>query len=258
MALSFLGFYCFNNNSTSSVLDWSVQGRNSSSVTGLTISTDSGAVGKVGVFDGLSTVINLGDISAYDSLTAFSIVCKFKADVIGGRMVLSSRVSHHIFEITAAGYLKITLDGAGSTSVTSATLLTAGTWYTAIMTWNGSNAYIYINNEDTVTSGAIADTLNNNANSIYIGWYTPDYYFDGMLEMISYYNRAFDSSEIQSAMEFASGLKYEIADAKIQTGDLIVTNSGGREICTWSEEFDERLFSDEEDHQFSDETAMMF
>ena len=259
MAITLIGYYCFNDNDTATVRDFSVQGRNSSTVTDLTISTDPGAVGKVGVFNGTSAYVNLGDVAAFDSLTAFSIVCKFKTDAIGNRQCLSSRVDHHIFEIMASGVLKITLYGAFTQSVQlNSNVLVANRWYTVVMTWNGTTGYIYLDNVDTFHYDALSDTLNNNANSIYIGWATPDIYFDGMVEMISYYNRAFDAQEIESVLESASGLKYEIADAKIQTGDLMLTNSGGREICIWSEEYHERLFSDSEDHQWPDGTAAIW
>ena len=55
-----------------------------------------------------------------------------------------------------------------------------------------------------------------------------------------------------------NGIQYEAGDGMIQTGDLIYNNSGGKEVCTWSEEFDEMEFSDNEQQLFADGELQIF
>ena len=76
--------------------------------------------------------------------------------------------------------------------------------------------------------------------------------------MISYYNRAITDAEIVTLLEQPAGLKYIAIDDKLGTGDLLLNNFGGKEVVTWYEKFDERNFSDAEEHLFKDEEQMMF
>lgn len=257
MAQTLLAYYCFNDNDTATVRDFSLHGRNSAG-SSLSISTDAEAIGKVGVFDGINTNLQVTDFSETDGLSVFSIVAKIKLSAIGVSHYISYRISHHLLEITTANKVKITLTGSPNGTLTDTTTLSANTWYTIIMTYDGANIYLYVNNINAVSSQAYTQSLNSNSNDLYIGYNGVDAGLNGKMEMISYYNKAFLAEEIETVMEYASGLKYEIADAKIQTGDLILTSSGIKEICVWSEEFDERLFNDGEDHQFNDGTASMF
>ena len=262
MASSLIGFYCFNDNDAALVHDFSGNERNSTAETGFAISTHSGAKGYVGVFNGTTTVLNFGNITAFNSVTGFSIVTRFKTDAIGARQVISNRQNHHILEITAAGLAKITLyySGAPAFIIQTSDTLVADTWYTVAVSWDGSDIYIYLDDADNVDDDTASGTaLDSVANSLYIGaTQVPGDYFDGMIEMISYYSKALTTDEVNAVMESVNGIKYLAGDGMIQTGDLIYTNSGGSEVCIWSEEFDEMLFSDSEEQLFNDGELQIF
>lgn len=253
-----IAFYCFNDNSASSVKDFSVNERHSSSVTNLTISTSDLAVGKVGVFNGTSSTINFGNIAAFNSLAAFTIIAKIKLNLLGVKQVVSFRDASHYLEITSANKIKFMLDNGSAITLTHTQVLTTGIWYAVIGLWDGINMYVYIDAIDNVTSGAMTGTLSSNSNNLYIGNDGVDDWFNGSMEMISYYSKALTTSEIETIMESPSGIKFEAADAKLQTGDLILNNAGGKEVVVWYEEFDERSFSDTKQHYFNDTEPIIF
>jgi len=262
MAQSLIAFYCFNDNDTSLVHDFSVNERHSSSETALTITADTGAVGKVGVFNGTTSEVDFGNITAFNSLAAFSIVVKFKIDTLPAATgyIVRRDESFNMY-VNNSGDIGITIhDTAGifSTLIHAAGLV-AGVWYTIVATWDTENIKYY-RDTDTVrdTEGAAFATMHNPSSSLYIGSGGGSSYFQGKIEMISFYSKCITSDEINAVMEYPSGIKYESGDGMIQTGDLIYNNSGAKEVCTWSEEFDERNFNDDEQHLFNDGEVMIF
>lgn len=265
MAQTLIAYYCFNDNDATLVHDFSGNQRDSTVETGFSISTASGAVGKVGVFNGTTTVLNFGNITAFDALMAFSFVTKFKTDAIGARQVILMRQGCFILEITAAGKVKLSLysESAALYELTSAESIVASTWYTVACTWSiatGNYMRIYIN-ELASPDEDIFDPveMETNTNPLYIGaTNTPGDYFDGMIEMVSFYEKELDDDEINTIMECPTGLRFEAGDGMIQTGDIIYNDSGGKEVCVWSEEFHERAFHDGEQRAFSDGGGMIF
>jgi len=257
-----ISFYCFNDNDASYVRDFSTNGNTGTISAGITNSTDIGAIGRVGVFNGTTGMLTIGNVTAFNSITGFSIVCKLKAGAIGARRVISHRLENHIFEITAAGNIKLSLYDSGLTvyTCTGADTLVEGIWYTVVCTWDAANINIYLNLLSSVTTAAaVFAALNSNSRTHYIGATdTPLYFFNGSLEMISFYSKELDDDEINAVIENPSGTKFISDDAKIQTGDLIYNAAGLPEVCVWSEEFDEIEFSDNEEQLFNDGELQIF
>lgn len=261
MAQSLLAYYCFNDNSVSSVKDFSTNERHSSSVTGLTIGTDSLAIGKVGIFNGTSTNVNFGNVSSLNGLTNFSLVVKFKMAALNNVQIISIRASNHILEITAANKIQITITTGISNVLLGTNVLAKDIWYKTIITWNGATGSlkIYLDELETVDSSENpTGTMPTNTNSLLIGYDGAGKYLNGKIEMISYYNKVLSDNEIMTVFESPSGIKTEVTDAKLKTGDLILNNAGGRETAIWYEEFDERLFNDRDDHLFNDKELIIF
>ena len=265
MAQNILAYYCFNDNSAATAKDFSVNERHGVG-TAMTITTDPGAVGKVGQFNGLSSKITVIDFSEFDALTSFTVVAKFKVisfdpdgDASTNIEVITFRDSNFHLLIKTDGKLQFVIQ----TTVTSyelndTNILSINTWYTVIAKWDGVNMKLYLNSLDNPATLSATGTLTSNANDLLIGNDIGTNWFNGQIEMICYYNRAITDTEIVTILEQPTGLKYIATDNKLQTGDLLLNNFGGKEIVTWYEEFDERNFSDAEEHLFKDEEQMMF
>lgn len=261
MAQKLISFYCFNEDSASSVKDFSTNERHSSSVTGLTIGV--GAVGKVGIFDGATTNINFGNITAFNGLEKFSICTKFKLSVLGVRHIISFRNDNNILEVTTANNVKFTLVTGGITGatyeLTDTQILTTGIFYTVVAIYDGVNIRIEIDTIDVspILLAATGET-SANFNDLIVGSDFGMDFFNGAIEMLSFYSLAFSENEIITIFEQPSGIRFETQDGKLRTGDLILNNAGGSEVVTWYEEFDERLFSDGEIHNFNDNELIIF
>src|SRR3990172_9834763 len=115
MAQNILAYYCFNDNSAATAKDFSVNERHGVG-TAMTITTDPGAVGKVGQFNGLSSKITVIDFSEFDALTSFTVVAKFKVisfdpdgDAATNIEVITFRDSNFHVLITTDGKLQFVI-----------------------------------------------------------------------------------------------------------------------------------------------------
>lgn len=260
MASALIALYPFNDNDTTLVSDFSGNQRNSTVETGLTISTASGAVGKVGVFDGSTTELNFGNITAFNSVTGFSAVFKvYLTSHWGGGPAVFAR-KQNVFEIQFSTTYNLIFHFYDSTStlhtLTATTPLTLNAWYTIVVTWDGANIKYYNGSatpSDTVA--AVNASFDTSAWELYL---MRSARLGCKIEMISFYSKALDYDEIEAVMENPSGVRYEAADGMVQTGDVAYNNSGGSEVCVWYEEFDEALFPDDEEMLFSDGELTIF
>src|SRR3990167_4367927 len=123
MAQTLIAFYCFNDGSESAVKDFSTNERHSSSVSGLTINQYDNSVGYTCKFNGTSSYANFGNITAFNSLAAFTIVTKINLTTLGVKQVISHMEFNHTLEITAADTVKFTLDTGAAVAITNTTIL---------------------------------------------------------------------------------------------------------------------------------------
>lgn len=261
MAQGLLAHWNFNNNSATDIQDFSTNQNHGTSST-LSISTDPLAVGKVGVFS--SADFTVTDFSDIDALTAFSILFKFKTTSLASDQVIIDRAGSVTLKLLSTGYISITLTDDTTTDATLAftgiTTLTTNQWYTVVITWSGTSAIIYVDDLDETETKAwgLNPTLDSNANDLYVGSLNDSTLpFVGSMECIAFYNRVFTAAEIQTVMENPSGIKHYASDSRLQTGDLVMNDTGGQEVVTWYEQFDERAFSDGEYHLFNDEEQLL-
>lgn len=260
MAQSLISYYCFNDNSASLVKDFSVNEQHSTTAS-VGISTDGGAIGKIGTFNGSSNNVQIPNNTAFDNITGFSIVLKFRVNAIGSVESITERNASFKLELLGSGALKFSIvDSSASVyTVTSTTILTAGTWYTIVARWNAEIASIYVNNFETEdNAGAGATNMETTSATHFIGRDFAGAFFDGDIEMISFYSKALNNDEINAVMEIPSGIQYAAGDGKIQTGDLIYNGSGQKEVCTWYEVREEREHKDGTQKQFKEGNLQIY
>ena len=259
MAQNLLAYYCFNDNSATTIKDFSVNEKHLTG-TDMSISTDTGAIGKVGIFNGISSKCVFTDFSVLDGLVEFTIVSKIKLTDTPpgpGNRIISHRTDNHDLFVDNNNKVNFGFVTGVGYNFTDSRILNNNQWYIIIVVWDGATLKIYIDSIDSPFSSGATGTMLSTSEDLIIGSDLTDF-FDGKIEMISYYNRAFTDSEIVTLLEQPAGIKYISADDKLQTGDLLLNNFGGKEVVVWYEEFDERLFEDGEEHLFEDDEQMMF
>jgi hypothetical protein len=98
---------------------------------------------------------------------------------------------------------------AGETIVQGTTVLPTNEWVHLALTYDGTEARIYVNGQLDVSSNVSGEVSESN-NELRIGRGEPAGYFVGMIDDVRLYNHALTESELLSAME-GSGAEYPFA-----------------------------------------------
>jgi len=98
---------------------------------------------------------------------------------------------------------------AGETIVQGTTVLPTNEWVHVALTYDGTEARIYVNGQLDVSSNVSGEVSESN-NELRIGRGEPAGYFVGMIDDVRLYNHALTESELLSAME-GSGAEYPFA-----------------------------------------------
>jgi len=86
--------------------------------------------------------------------------------------------------------------------------LSTSTWYHVVATWDGSDVYLYINNNEEDTDSQTGTPSATNLDT-YIGSRGGlDLYFEGTLDEISIWSRALTSTEVSTLYNSGNGLQY--------------------------------------------------
>jgi len=221
MSLEFA--YTFNENNTTSVKDYSTNGRVSEGTTGLTIAA--GDIGKAGIFNGTTTNINLGnniDLGGTDSLAIFT------------KLTIESSQEHRI--LSKSGQFGLSINSSdkvvffvrlasGTKILTSTTSIVASTYTTIAGVYDGITMYIYIDGAEDVTQ-AETGNLTSSSSAEYIGTDTVDY-LDGKIEYIELRSDNLTADNITALHERPGGLLLNLADSsKYSLGDLLEVTDG--------------------------------
>lgn len=120
-------------------------------------------------------------------------------------------------EITSAGKIGVSFSGS-STSITSATVLSAGTGYNVLVTYNGTTCNIYINGVKDTNSGPLTNIFGTLANS-YIGCIssTPFFPASATIGPFQVWSRVLGSAEIATV---SAGVLYRQFTSALQTGNV--------------------------------------
>jgi len=155
---------------------------------------DYSAVTNAGIrlqFDGIDDHITVANTPILNPGIAFTIEGWFTPTSLGTTRMLVSKDStltdtSYNLSLNASGNVVFTVKtNAGTVSATSASALTAGTWYHLAATYDGANLKVYING-DSVASAAQTGFVTNYNNQLYIGrtgGVTPLSYNGGMEEL---------------------------------------------------------------------------
>jgi len=154
-------------------------------------------------FDGTDDYV---DISAWNADSdigdgnAVTLDAWFNPDVEGQMMMFSchgGNPTRFYIETYGTGGSFVAHWGFGSNqnSATSTAVVTTGTWYNYVATYDGDNINGYLNGvlDDTVTG---VGSLEFNNSNLRLGIYGTDFDWDGKLGPLQIYNRALSATEI--------------------------------------------------------------
>lgn len=197
-----VGFWLMNEGSGSTVQDLSGN-RN----TGTFVADTAWIGGKFGpainIID--EDAVDFGKPSILDSTNAAgTVIVWFNTDSVGAatQMFISNASWGGDRNGFALGRLNANLvyilaDNAGSQFATGATTLVANTWYQAVLTWDGTTVKMYLNGIEDYSAAETKNPISN-VNNLYLGrdGAAAAFWYVGLLDGVSIYNRALSPSEI--------------------------------------------------------------
>ena len=185
-------------------------------------------------FDGTNDQIDIADNVNLDLSDALSIECLFKTEAINTYQELVNKAdgtgaatSPYRLNITNGGLLNAYVaNGSSANTAVTSSQLTAGQWYHAVFTADGSNLKLYLNGTlvDTESQSITPETQNGILTIGRWGDTGGEYYpFLGEMQKVRLYNKALTATEVKEMYSGASvPFKYKGANqtSMINNGDF--------------------------------------
>ncbi len=200
-----------------------------------------GISGRAFLFDGVDDYLNFGDINNMDRVSQLSISVWFKADdisdmgtdyrvVVGKNNGDTSRTAIHI-RYTKELYFEVG-NGINSYAYTSAGTISTGTWYHAVLVFNGSasqNVRLkgYLNSLPLSFdhySGNFPVTTAANSAFLGLGYDNQKDHFEGIIDEVRIYDRVLSEDEIKDLYNNPAGLKTTIMFGRVSNLNADVGN----------------------------------
>ena len=163
--------------------------------------------------EGTTDKVSISD--PFYGLTSFSVSVWFKVDDVSGtKGIVSDWDSPYrsvLFRLSDASIQFYTYTGTqvGGTFAS----ISAATWYHVVITYDGSDMEMYINNSLDGTSFSQTGTIGETGtHTSYIGNYVTSSFttlsFDGLIDQVAIWNRALTSTEVSTLYNSSNGLTY--------------------------------------------------
>jgi len=232
----------FNKDDATAVKDFSGNARHAETVTGLIVGSGE-TIGKAGGFDGSTSEVDFGDIlDLGGSADEITVMCRMKYDANAGTKYLCDKDNHfRLSLVSGAGLPTARFEvyiGAAWKTVTGATGLVAGTWYTITGKYDGTDLKVFVDDSE---DGTAAQTGNVDASSsdFFVGSSGAADFVDAHIETLAVFSVALSADSIEALDSIPNGIKYEWnAHHKLETGDLVVDNvinTNVQAIVIWEE-----------------------
>lgn len=145
-----------------------------------------------------SGYISVSDDATLDASTGVTIECWVRLDSIGTEQQFVLKGSAYGLKVQSGNTVRFSFWQTSEKTLDSTTTLTANTWYYLAATYDGSDAYLYINGAQDATTASHSGNIDTNANDLLIGAAstTPTNKVDGDMNNIRVYTSAATALEI--------------------------------------------------------------
>lgn len=221
--MSLIHLITFNENSLSTVRDYSTNGNDSTGVTGLSIMTS--GVGLAGQFSAGDNV-NFGDINALDGLTNLTIAGRVDANAHGANngSIYEKKGVWDIFVEQTTNFLVVEFtDNTTATATVTSTTAISGGFIDFMVTYASGSFELFINGVSEDTDSSLSGALDSTSNVIFMGFdFDGAQAFDGDIEWIAAFNTSLPAAAATSLLTFNQGFTIPYNEHTVQEGDLLI------------------------------------
>jgi hypothetical protein len=174
--------------------------------------------------DGVNDTVDMGNNLDFDGSTAFSISFWLNANSVTsvsvplGKASNASPFNGYWFGITSSGNIRFTLSNDLNApdwlAIENSATLSTSTWYHVVMTYDGSKdssgLKVYVDNAlntQTVISNTLTGSISN-TKPFKLGARTNGFWYNGLVDEISVFNRELTASEVTQLYNSGAGLQY--------------------------------------------------
>jgi len=223
---SLVGWWKFEETSGTTVTDSSSNGNDGTANVDISNLTTTGKINNAFSFSGVGgagNYINLGDNTDFEfGANDFTILAWVYWDgtypsTIFSKYTASPGNREMTFAVASSGRLMLqtSSDGNSMTTEYSTTTVPINTWTFVAVSRNGSSAALYVNTTPTTVS-SVATIISGSSNA-YIGAVvssttSPDHEFNGKIDELMVFKRAFSSTEIELVHNSGSGVSENISE----------------------------------------------
>ena len=216
-----VAYWTFDGNANDSV------GSDNGSVTGATNTT--GLINNGYSFDGSGDYLYNTSVPEFE-MAAFSLMAWVKPDtsaascyILNFGKPINSPYYGWVVSLSASNAISFFSGKSGGyNNITTTGVLTDNVWNMVIITFSGTEARIYINDNAVETTGSLgAISYNSSYRKFNIGRiidYTPaPYWMDGMIDEVGIWNRVLTADEVEELYNSGDGLQYPFGGASAST-----------------------------------------
>ena len=174
--------------------------------------------------DGVNDTVDFGNVLDFDGSTPFSISCWINGSSLGSTTKIflakcsnTTPFNGYTFGVTSAKNVYFQLSNDANTNflaIINTATLSDSTWYHCLMTYDGSKSSsglkVYVDNAlntQTIFSDTLTGSISN-TKSFKIGARDNGFFYGGLVDEISVFNRELTASEVTQLYNGGAGLQY--------------------------------------------------
>lgn len=192
--------------------------------------SSSGRTGSALSFDGVDDYVNLGDIDAFDGLTAMTVSVWIKAANTNaaateihwvGKSFCGGNTNDGPWEMLGGGFsahiasFVVYPDGgvpSAYVAVDGVTTVDDTKWHMLAGVYDGSKIYIYVDGKLDASANLAGVALSSTSNYVDIGGDCNGhggYYWNGLIDDVKFYTRALSPAEIRKLFQKGNAMKFD-------------------------------------------------
>lgn len=219
---SLVSYYPFNDSN-----GYDEEGRNNGTINGVTFNATGGILGGAFEFNGNDSYMSLNNPESLNITgTEITISAWIKPNAL---FESGAIVDQEIYRSGSANYNILRLENSNgkakfhtvgkNPAESTATSWNKNTWYHLVGVYNGSNSNLYVNGVLDVSVAGTGTITQTDNNIVYIGSFGLTNEFDGTIDEVSIWDKALNSTQIESLYNAGVGLGY--IDSKTQADNLL-------------------------------------